>query len=336
VTVACSGDVYRTATSLAGAVVTYPAAVAGGGCGGVTVTCTPASGSTFPIGTTIVTCVARDRCGNKAICTFKVVVRPPVKKRVFQSPTLPPLNGEYISPEKWHALYANGIIISNASHNRFLQTQPPPPVGGTQVHNFGSTVELDITQPGVGTLHVSAPAQVQVQVHNAGPSGDDQFFETEMLQLDIQGGNLPNGVMIRESPTRASTGETRIRPTAGGFQIGSFFDVFTDISLDGGASWSTSDTPARMELGRDTSGTSASINDVHLDGSGDVVVTVPTRFGLATFLEYKDELDDPDGLTANGVAGSGTALSPQTDFFSSGVKQRFYRARMEEVTYPSP
>jgi len=34
---------------------------------------------------------------------------PPIPK---PSPNLPPLDGQYISPQKWHALYAQGIIIS--------------------------------------------------------------------------------------------------------------------------------------------------------------------------------------------------------------------------------
>lgn len=44
--------------------------------------------------------------------------------------------------------------------------------------------------------------------------------------------------MIRESPTLASTGQTTVTPIGGGlFQIDSFFDVFTELSLDGGATW---------------------------------------------------------------------------------------------------
>jgi hypothetical protein len=41
----------------------------------VTVTCTPASGTTFPIGTNIVQCTARDSSGNVGTCSFPVIVR---------------------------------------------------------------------------------------------------------------------------------------------------------------------------------------------------------------------------------------------------------------------
>ena len=45
--------------------------------------------------------------------------------------------------------------------------------------------------------------------------------------------------MIRESPTRQSTGNTSITDIgpAAGCHIDSFFDVFTELSLDGGQTW---------------------------------------------------------------------------------------------------
>jgi hypothetical protein len=44
-------------------------------CPGVTVTCTPPSGSTFSIGVTLVTCVATDAAGNTSMCSFSVTIR---------------------------------------------------------------------------------------------------------------------------------------------------------------------------------------------------------------------------------------------------------------------
>lgn len=43
-------------------------------CGAATVQCIPGSGSTFPLGTTTVTCTASDTSGNVATCSFPVVV----------------------------------------------------------------------------------------------------------------------------------------------------------------------------------------------------------------------------------------------------------------------
>lgn len=57
-----------------GAIVTFPPPTASDNCPGVTVACVPPSGSTFPIGTTTVTCTATDASGNTATCSFTVTV----------------------------------------------------------------------------------------------------------------------------------------------------------------------------------------------------------------------------------------------------------------------
>ena len=65
-----------------------------------------------------------------------------------------------------------------------------------------------------------------------------QMYDTELLQLDIGVGGTHTGIMIRESPTLASLGMTRIEPwTTGLFAISSFFDVFTELSLNAGMTW---------------------------------------------------------------------------------------------------
>ena len=56
------------------AVVSFPLPAAQDNCPGVTVACLPASGSTFPLGPTSVTCTATDTANNKISTTFKVTV----------------------------------------------------------------------------------------------------------------------------------------------------------------------------------------------------------------------------------------------------------------------
>lgn len=62
------------------AVVTYPPPSVTDNLPGVTTVCSPPSGSTFPLGTTPVTCTATDSNGNQASCTFSVNVGGPVAK----------------------------------------------------------------------------------------------------------------------------------------------------------------------------------------------------------------------------------------------------------------
>jgi hypothetical protein len=68
-------DITVGAAGPSGAVVTFTTSASDLVDGSVPVTCTPASGSTFPGGTTVVTCSAVDKAGNYASASFKVTVR---------------------------------------------------------------------------------------------------------------------------------------------------------------------------------------------------------------------------------------------------------------------
>lgn len=71
-TIACPFDITERGVSGGGQAVSYPSPTAAGGTAPVTVTCTPASGSTFPIGGTEVSCAARDAAARQATCSFAV------------------------------------------------------------------------------------------------------------------------------------------------------------------------------------------------------------------------------------------------------------------------
>src|SRR6185295_11916126 len=86
-----------------------------------------------------------------------------------------------------------------------------------------------------------------VRVTHTDESTAGSIFETEMLSLNLTSG----GMMIRESPTLASTGKTTVRTVPGGYLESSFFDVFTELSLDGGHNWVPAQEAARVELRND-------------------------------------------------------------------------------------
>lgn len=167
---------------------------------------------------------------------------------LFATGNLPPLDGEYVSPPDFQVAYENGVVLFEAVHGKFTQSQPPPPPGGTQVQQCDSQVTVTL----VPARPVTAPAQVTVRVTSRQTdAGGTRYFDTEMLQLDISGGGLPAGAMIRESPTKQSLGKTTVRSAGGGgggSRISSFFDIFTEISLDGGQNWSPALDAVRMEL----------------------------------------------------------------------------------------
>jgi hypothetical protein len=75
-TITCPANIVAV-TSQPGAAcetVNYAAPVLSGNCSGVTVACSPPSGSCFPLGVTTVNCTATDASGNTAQCSFTVTV----------------------------------------------------------------------------------------------------------------------------------------------------------------------------------------------------------------------------------------------------------------------
>src|SRR5205814_4572622 len=145
---------------------------------------------------------------------------------------------------------------------------------------FGSTVEGQVSINGGPFTPFSAPATVGVRVDSTMDADTTRFFNTEMLQLDISGGTLPGGVMVRESPSKASLGRTSVRTLPDGqYYISSFFDVFTEISLDNGVNWSPSvSAPAEMVVRKQVTPLSISCPPdmtVAATGPGGAVVTYP-------------------------------------------------------------
>lgn len=70
----CGEGISRATISAAGMAVSFDAPPVTGGQGSVNVSCSPASGETFPIGTTAVTCRATDSLNRTASCEFNVTV----------------------------------------------------------------------------------------------------------------------------------------------------------------------------------------------------------------------------------------------------------------------
>jgi len=179
--------------------------------------------------------------------------------------TFPP-PGSYDSPAGEVTVFDNGILA-----RWYLHRIPPFPPGGCpfcppppcltcppEIYRFDTDIRFQWSRDAGQTWNdAAAPADVVVEVDLIGSTSEDwrDHYETEILKLDISGGTLPLGVMIRESPTRKSLGMTTLRQVPGltaaepsGYRIGSFFDIFTDISLDGGQTWSAGRKPSHVIL----------------------------------------------------------------------------------------
>ena len=91
-----AGDVIADATSPAGAIVPYAVTATETGHADPVVACAPAAGGLFAIGTTTVTCTAKDAGGNTATASFGVTVLGAkdqltnLTREVVESTALPP------------------------------------------------------------------------------------------------------------------------------------------------------------------------------------------------------------------------------------------------------
>jgi hypothetical protein len=166
----------------------------------------------------------------------------------YPSPNYPPPSGRYVSkPDQW-ITWPSGIIIENLVNHQFTQSFPPPPPGGSATNTFGGNVAFRMYLPTMGWSDYQAPVSETFQITSTDDDGSTRFFNKEVLAFNVSGGNLPAGCMIRESPTKQSTGRLHEGLVGGQYEISSFFDIFTEISLDGGMTWSPSTDKIYMEL----------------------------------------------------------------------------------------
>lgn len=126
---------------------------------------------------------------------------------------------------------------------------PGPPATGTSPAESAAHVTLPGLPPGVP---VEGPMFLSFfDVFTEITPGGTQTFDTEMLSMDLTG-TVP-GVgpfMIRESPTRPSHGRYSVTPIGGGggYHIDSFFDIWTELSLDGGQTWTPAESSAHFRI----------------------------------------------------------------------------------------
>lgn len=166
---------------------------------------------------------------------------------ITNDPTLPPNKGAYFlvnPPVKYELPGPLVIELSDILHFGFINVIRIP-LGPDEKEAFDSTVTGQISINGGSQSAFTLTGSVETLVF--GKTGNTTgTFQTEMLQLDLTGG----GIMVRESPTLASLGQTTVTDMGGGtFKIDSFFDIFTELSLDNGTNWiPATGTAERVEL----------------------------------------------------------------------------------------
>lgn len=169
--------------------------------------------------------------------------------------SLPPPNAAY-NGSGFHVFLDEHARLTCGSHGGFSASAQPPknsrvPATVTYQATFEGELELDPPAwPTSATLTLRTAANMAEVITYVGRRGQTRTFSGEMAALDLRGGGMPDGVLVRESPSKRSMGEITITSLPRGrYQIEGYYDVWLEISLDGGESWSPAENAPRMTLG---------------------------------------------------------------------------------------
>lgn len=172
-------------------------------------------------------------------------------------PSLPPNDGVYRTPQQIHTEYhddAQGlhVILQDVAHRRFANVQREV-VGDDEQETFDSTLTafVSVSTGGGGgedrmTESITLNGSVTTIVREKGDRTTGTF-DAEIVSMSLSG-NIPGfgTIEIRENPDRKLTGRTQISDLGDGrYNVDSFFDVFTELSVDGGQTWIAADVLRR-------------------------------------------------------------------------------------------
>lgn len=121
----------------------------------------------------------------------------------------------------------------------------PAPGEGWQVDSFFDVfAELSIAG---SPFTIDSFFDVTYSIEGGSSGQGTASWEIEILSMNLAVPGMP--AIIRESPTLPSLGMHIVTDIGGGqFQIDSFFDVFTELSVDGGQTWIPASAPMHMPV----------------------------------------------------------------------------------------
>ena len=225
----CGEGVSRATVNAGGLVVTYDKPPVNGGEGAVSVTCSPASGETFPIGTTAVTCTATDSLNRKSECAFPVTVAKlatlsKVKYFAFGDSitageiTVPISSGSIFSP--LGAIHKQVVVAGSswpAALQRTLQGRYASQAPQISVANFGLGGEKAVNARNrflAGIISVQPEVVILLDGFNDIPGGADGAASSAANEVGIMAAEarLRGMRVFIGTPTPGKPGSRQIDP----------------------------------------------------------------------------------------------------------------------------
>jgi hypothetical protein len=142
--------------------------------------------------------------------------------------------------------YPGPVTLSNPVHKCFTNVFRQD-IGEDEQQDFDSILE-GLIDLGSGPVPITLTGPVTTRAY--GKAGNTSgLYDTEMLSMSLTGMVGATKVEIQESPTLQSLGQVDIADLGGGlWQIDSFFDVFTELSIDDGPWMPQTSAAARIVL----------------------------------------------------------------------------------------
>lgn len=164
---------------------------------------------------------------------------------VLPSPDLPPVFAGvgYLGD----SIEYPGILMVGPFLTEFTDVVRTDDGFGNEIETFDCVLTA-VAESGLGPFPIvlTGPATVKTDGKIGNVTG---LFGAEMVSLSLTGNIGGTLVTVQESPNLPSTGQTTITDLGGGlYDIDSFFDVFTELSLDGGSFMPALSGPTRITL----------------------------------------------------------------------------------------
>jgi len=183
-------------------------------------------------------------------CGLLLTALPAWASVIAPDPSLPSTVGAYYTAPGVTVTYHVGASIFDLT-NIVHQPLFNPPVqesysGNNAIELFETVLYAMLSVDGGPAVPVTltGPATVTIIDRVGHTTG---IFATEMTDLQLH--SADNSVLVRESPTQSSNGETSVTDNGNGqYRIESFFDVFTELSLDNGQTWVAAESDERVTL----------------------------------------------------------------------------------------
>lgn len=142
--------------------------------------------------------------------------------------------------------YENGLRYLQIGAFNLQSTVFPPDAGGPVTARVQGQTLIG------GAMWQSTPlGWIELRFAHLAQDGAVSRFSAELVGFEfsgVTGDTLSEVVAIRESPGLASLGEATIEEVGVGvYRVTTYFDVFTEVSTDGGFSWSPSIGAVRFE-----------------------------------------------------------------------------------------